>query len=155
MVKARNRENEAQYRAWYGTDLRLVFPGENGSASQAQIGAPDLALNGADLDTVSGLDNLLQALKLRILTEQGELAQLGHSRYGSKIADLIGEPLDRANLELLRRYVRKELLQERRVADVVRVAVALRPDDPGAIDIAVTVVAVSGETLSFEVSFDA
>ena len=145
MVKPGNRDKQAQYQQWYGTDLRLVFPGAN----------PDLSLVGGDLASVSGLDNLLQALKLRILTEQGELAQLGHRRYGSKISDLIGEPLDRANLELLRRYVRKELLQERRVADVLRVAVSLRADDPSAVDIAVTVLAISGETLSFEVTFEA
>ena len=99
----------------FSTDLRLVFPrGEAGV---------DLALGLQDLETVSGLENLVQALTLRLLVDRGELAGLAHPRYGSRIRDLIGEPLDRPNLELLRRYVRQELLRDPRVEEVLQVTV--------------------------------
>ena len=45
-----------------------------------------------DLRTVDGRDNLAQAVINRLLTRQGELAALGHPRYGSRLHELIGEP---------------------------------------------------------------
>ena len=96
----------------FGTDLRLVF-------TRGREGA-DLAIGLQDFETASGIDNLVQALTLRLLVDRGELDRLGHPRYGSRIRDLIGEPLDRPNLELLRRYVRQELLRDPRVAEVVQ-----------------------------------
>ena len=85
-------------------DLRLLF---------RPNGEVDLALSRYDLETVDGRDNLAQALKMRLLVGAGELGALGHPRYGSRILELIGEPLDRANLELLRRFVRKALMRTR------------------------------------------
>src|SRR5690348_775751 len=94
------------------TDLRLLF---------SPSGEVDLAVGRDDLQTVDGRDNLAQALKMRLLVGAGELGALGHPRYGSRIQELIGEPLDRANLELLRRFVRKALQRDPRVEEVTRV----------------------------------
>jgi len=88
----------------FKTDLRIVFQGTgHGPVVELATGARGPA-------AVSGIDNLVQALTLRLLVDQGELAGLGHPRYGSRIRELLGARLDRANLELIRRFVRQTLL---------------------------------------------
>lgn len=131
----------------FGTDLRLVF-------ARGSEGA-DLACGLQDLETVSGLDNLVQALTLRLLVDRGELQGLGHPRYGSRIRDLIGEPLDRPNLELLRRYVRQELLRDPRVEEVLQVSVTPHDSRRDGVDVVARVRAVSGREASLEVRIDA
>ncbi|MCK6375368.1 MAG: DUF2634 domain-containing protein [Zoogloea sp.] len=131
----------------FGTDLRLVF-------ARGSEGA-DLAVGLQDLETVSGVENLVQALTLRLLVDRGELDGLGHPRYGSRIRDLIGEPLDRANLELLRRYVRQELLRDPRVEEVLQVRVTPHEPTRDGVDVEARVRAVSGLETSLEVRIDA
>lgn len=130
----------------FGTDLRLVF-------ARGSEGA-DLAVGLQDLETVSGVENLVQALTLRLLVDRGELDGLGHPRYGSRIRDLIGEPLDRANLELLRRYVRQELLRDPRVEEVLQVRVTPHEPTRNGVDVEARVRAVSGLETSLEVRID-
>lgn len=69
------------------TDLRIVVDEKTGIA--------DLAWYAGDLQLVEGTANLQQALMLRILVGRGELRELGHSRYGSHVSELIGEPWTR------------------------------------------------------------
>lgn len=127
----------------YGVDLALVF----------QRGSVDLDSSG--LRTVGGLDNLVQALSLRLLVDRGDLSQLGHPRYGSRIRDLIGEPMDSANRELIRRYVRKALLEDPRVQDIVKIVVSVRADQPDSIDVSAVVTAIDGRQAALEVSLNA
>ena len=47
--------------------------------------------SGGDIGTVSGLSNLEMQLSHRLTTVQGELSQLGHSRYGSYLPKIIGK----------------------------------------------------------------
>ncbi len=117
-------------------DLRLEFK---------STGVVDLAVGARGLETVEGLANLEQALVLRLLVYQGELAALAHPLYGSRVRELIGEPLDGPNLELLRRFVRKALQGDPRVAEVVSVDVAPRRSEPGVVEVHAVVRAV-GET---------
>ena len=131
----------------FGTDLRLVF-------ARGCEGA-DLAVGLQDFETVSGVENLVQALTLRLLIDRGELDGLGHPRYGSRIRDLIGEPLDRANLELLRRYVRQELQRDPRVEEVLQVRVTPHEPTRDGVDVEARVRAVSGLETSLEVRIDA
>ncbi|GAA5787153.1 hypothetical protein GCM10007860_33620 [Chitiniphilus shinanonensis] len=131
----------------YGTDLRLTF-GRRGEEA-------DLAVGMQDLETVSGIDNLLQALALRLLVDRGELGGLGHPRYGSRIRDLLGEPLDRPNLELMRRYVRQTLMQDPRVAEVVSVSVQAAGTRRDSVEVLAQVLAGDGEMAQLEVTFDA
>lgn len=121
------------------TDLQVVF---------LQDGSVDLDLNKGALSTVSALDNLAQALTLRLLTEEGELSALGHRRYGSLVRAFIGEPLDRENLELLRRRVRQCLRRDPRVREVLKVSVTARVSTPGVVDVEALVQAISGEELA-------
>lgn len=128
------------------TDLRLKF-NESG---------------GVDLDwstdtgatTVSGKDNLIQALTMRLIVYRGHLEQLGHQRYGSRVADLIGEPMDRANLELLRRYVRQAIKEDPRVDEVTQLSVTARADVPGAVDVRARIKAVTGEAVELGLALD-
>jgi len=128
------------------TDIRLSF---------ARDGTADLMLDGPGAGAVSGVDNLVQALTLRLLIDRGELAGLGHPRYGTRIRALLGETLDRANLELLRRYVRRSLMDDPRVADVVSIVVTPRDGEPDAVDVAASVVAVSGAAATLQVTLNA
>ena len=129
--------------ALFKTDLRLVFHDQ-----------ADLSATSGDLEIVSGRDNLQQALMLRLVIHQGELAALSHPRYGSRVHELIGEPMDRPNLDLLRRYVRKALKADPRVSEVVSVTVQKRLDDPGALDVVAVVTPISGDELQVEVALD-
>jgi phage baseplate assembly protein W len=126
-------------------DLRLVFLPD---------GTVDLAAGPVDLETVDGRDNLVQALLLRLLTAQGELQGLGHPRYGSRIRELIGEPMDGPNLELLRRYVRRTLLQDPRVDEVTRVDVKPRLGEPGVVAVEAAVRPLSGAPLEVKMEID-
>lgn len=129
----------------FGTDLRLVLlPG----------GGMDLAGGDAATGMVRGTDNLVQALTLRLLIGRGELAGLGHPRYGSQVRELLGETLDAANLELLRRYVRKALLQDPRVAEVASVVVRPRAE-PGTVEVRAVVRAVEAGDIALQVVLDA
>lgn len=134
------QEREA---ALFKTDLRLAFRE-----------SADLAVSNGDLETVSGRDNLQQALMLRLVIHQGELAALAHPRYGSRLHELIGEPMDRANLDLLRRFVRKALKSDPRVSEVVSVTVHPRSDQPGALDVVAVVAPLSGAELEIAVALD-
>ena len=129
----------------WGTDLKLgLTPG----------GQVDLQSDGQDLETVGGVDNLVQALAMRILVRRGELGQIGHPRYGCRVRDLIGAPMDGANLELLRRYIRLALLDDHRVDQVVRVTVRPLAESPGSVEVTATVAPVSGEEINIGVMLD-
>lgn len=133
----------------YGTDLRLVLN------FQEKTQAWDLAYQSHVLATVSQIDNLRQALSMRLLVHLGEAEGIGHPRYGTRLANFIGEPLDKANLELLRRMVRKALLQDERVEDVLSVVVEPKADQPGAVQVMARVLATLGEEVKVEVKIDA
>ncbi|MBK7827035.1 hypothetical protein [Nannocystis sp.] len=127
------------------TDLRLEID-EDGTIDLADAAGADT--------TVSGRDNLVQALTLCLLVARGELGELGHRRYGSRVSELVGEPLTAPNLALLRRHVRAALLQDARVAEIVRVQVRARDDLPGAVDVHATVRATTGDTVGVALALD-
>ncbi len=125
------------------TDLAVRFHAD---------GVVDLDLSIADLGRVSELDNLVQALQLRLLTPEGALSELGHPRYGSRLGTLIGEPADRENIELLRRYTRKAILRDPRVAEVLEVRARLA--GPGVVEIEARVRAAGGGEATVRVGVD-
>jgi phage baseplate assembly protein W len=100
----------------------------------------------ADLATLSGRENLAQALILRLLTARGSLAELGHADYGSRLHELIGRNKTSALRNLCRAHVLEAVAQEPRVEDTVtaldfdiaaeqadsfRLTLAVRPRDGG------------------------
>ncbi len=68
-----------------------------------------------DLEAVRGRANLAQALVVRLMTGRGELAALGHPRYGSRHHELLGRPNTETNRNLLKLHVLECLTQEPRV----------------------------------------
>ncbi len=128
-----------------GSDLRVIFTGD---------GRADIVWSDSDLEQVTGLDNLAQALTLRLLVQRGELRGLAHPRYGSRIHELIGQTLDRPNLDLLRRHVRQALLGDPRVAAVESLKVEPIAAYPGAVQVTATVRARTGAITQIEVAVD-
>jgi phage baseplate assembly protein W len=72
-----------------------------------------------DMAVISGTDNLAQAILMRLLTPLGELSELAHPEYGSRLFELIGQ----SNTETTRNRIKLTILeavqQEPRVAKVV------------------------------------
>lgn len=128
----------------FGDDLRLIFDGD---------GRADIAWS-ADNDRVRGLDNLVQALTVRLLVQRGELATLTHPRFGSRVHELIGVRLTRATLDLLRRHVRRALLGDSRVEAIEVLTVEPVAGQPGAVQIAATVRARGGARTDLGLALD-
>jgi phage baseplate assembly protein W len=83
-----------------------------------------LASPSGDLATVTGRENLVQAILNRLLTRKGELARLGHPEYGSRLHTLIGE-LNNTRLQgLAALYIRECLLQETRLREITAISFA-------------------------------
>ena len=77
----------------------------------------------SDFGIVSGLDNLGQAIILRLLTPKGELAPLAHPEYGSRLHELIGSQNTNTTRNLAKLYILESLQLEPRVQKVVQVIV--------------------------------
>lgn len=88
-----------------------------------------------DLTPLPGIENIAQALLLRFLTAEGELAPLGHPGYGSRLHELIGEPNTEANRNLAKLYALRAVKREPRVERVLAANVRQRTDDRGGVDI--------------------
>lgn len=99
-----------------------------------------------DLDTVADLDNLVQAVIVRLLTPKGELAALGHADYGSRLPDLIGQPNNETRRNLAKLYVIEALKQERRIAKVLDVAVRTKPGERQVIEISLKFLPIGSDS---------
>jgi len=75
------------------------------------------ALEAFDLAVIHGRQNLAHALLLRLLTPLGSLAALGHSGYGSRLHELIGQRKSTVTRNLCRLFVLEVVRQEPRVDD--------------------------------------
>lgn len=119
-------------RPEWGADLQLSHLATLGSALY-------LRTVGGDLATVAGLDNLAQALWMRLGVPQGDLAPLGHPDYGSRLHLLIGRLLTPETIALARAYVREALRKEPRIAEITSLSVYPEPTlrDTLRIDLAV------------------
>lgn len=126
-----------------GKDLRLA---------EKDLGS-DLATNiTGDLDTVEDEYNLAQALIIRLRTMQGELRDLGHSSFGSRLFELIGEPNNERTRELVRLYTRECVAMDPRVTEILNVGVRPARDDLNRIDIDISIMAV-GLTSALNIVF--
>ena len=110
-----------------------------------------------DLATTSGRPNLGHAIAMRLLTPRGELAELGHAEYGSRLHELIGVPNTETRRSLTKLFVLESLAQEPRIERIVRCDVAPAPGSRDRVDVQLEVkpvafaetVAVGPFTLSF------
>jgi phage baseplate assembly protein W len=139
--------------ARFGTDLRLLDDLERQNSRQGgndlltvphQVpGEGELRV---DLETVNGVANLQQALLLRLLTPAGELTVLGHPDYGSRLFELIGERNTEMTRNRAKLYTLQALTAEPRVREVRTVTVTPDAKDRTQINIAVRLVAITGDT---------
>jgi phage baseplate assembly protein W len=111
------------------TDIRIELthhelrPVYGVPARRVTLAAADGAHTLLDYDVVSGRDNLAQAIVMRLLTPRGELTELGHPEYGSRLHELLGTPNSETRRGLAKLFVLEALAQEPRIAKVVEVTV--------------------------------
>ena len=133
----------------YGADLQLLrdLQRQNTRAPGNDLVTTAKASTGqVDVQLVTGVGNLEQALLLRFLTEVGELAVLGHPDYGSRLVELIGELNTDSTRNLAKMYVLQALAAEPRVQSVNSVTVTVSPSDPTAVLIAVSLTPIGAAT---------
>ncbi len=92
-----------------------------------------------DFATLGGRDNLGQAVLLRLLTPRGELAPLGQPGYGSRLAELVGQPNSATVRDLARLYILESLAAEPRIEAVERISVEPHPLQRDRVDISLAV----------------
>lgn len=124
------------------TDLKL----------RIEDGGADLSLLGGDLEIVGEEDNLAQAILHRLMTEKGELEELGHPDYGSMLNNLLGQPNNEETRSRARALVLECLSQETRIKDILSVNVNHNLLDPQRIDIEIAVVPV-GDRMSLGIFY--
>lgn len=76
-----------------------------------------------DVGLVSGTENLGQAVLLRLLTPRGELSELAHPEYGSRLHELVGRPNTPTTRNLMKLFILESLKQEPRIEEVKKVSV--------------------------------
>lgn len=138
----------SQNERW-GTDLRLLrdLERQNSRDRGSDLSTLQRPETGqVDLETLSGADNLKQALLLRFLTAVGELATLGHPTYGSRLFELLGERNTETNRNRAKLYVLQALAAEPRVKEVRSVQVTQGRTDRTRIDIDVTLIPIDSDT---------
>lgn len=82
-----------------------------------------------------GLENLAQAVILRILTPRGELAPLGHPDYGSRVHELVGQENNTTKRNLLKLFILEALKAEPRIEKVVELVVGPSPGTRSTVDV--------------------
>lgn len=122
-----------------GTDLKFIL--ESGP-EYGGLGLDLLVSKKGDLQTVSGRENLGQAILHRMMTRQGELVDIGHPDYGSRLHELIGEPNNEDTRDLVRLYIKECISQEPRVQDIVSLLVNVHKDNPHAVLVDITVLPI-------------
>lgn len=134
----------------FGVDLRLLRDLKNQNSRNPGNDLnfrkrPETGEN--DLDLLSRADNLSQALLLRFLTEVGELKQLGHPDYGSRLFELIGELNNETNRNRAKLFVLEALQAEPRVKEVRSVIVTQNRAERTRMDISVSLLPVDSDTV--------
>jgi phage baseplate assembly protein W len=119
-----------------GRDLRLE-PGAFGFGLVTDLG---------DLDAAAGVDNLVQALLIRFNTPIGDLSDLGHPGYGSRLHELIGRLNNETTRNLVRMFTLETLRQEPRVGEVHHLAVETVAGRPDQVLVSVKVSPIEAQT---------
>lgn len=131
----------------FGSDLRLL---DNLETQASRARGSDLSVRTRasrfDLDTVSAVDNIRQALLLRLLTPVGELAALGHPDYGCRLGELIGRLNNERTQNLAKMFVLQALAAEPRIAQLLSVRVTAARNDRTRLDIAVEALTTASPT---------
>ncbi|HEX6647749.1 MAG TPA: DUF2634 domain-containing protein [Nitrososphaeraceae archaeon] len=97
-----------------GTDLKLQEKG---------LGSDLLVSPTGDLVIVSEEPNLAQAIINRLRTIEGELYEIEHPTYGSRLYDFIGELNNDLTRNRIRNYIKSTLMKEPRIKEIVKITV--------------------------------
>ncbi len=100
-----------------GTDLML---------SETPLGVDIFKNSNGDFEFVTEEMNLAQAVLHRLRTIKGELIDIGHPEYGSKLYDLVGEPNNSMTRDRIKMMVRETLSEEPRIKEITRIEVKSR-----------------------------
>ena len=137
----------------FGTDLLLlknvtqpVAHGDDRNRGSDLSTARRRETGQVDLETITGIENLKQALLLRFITHVGELSVLGHPDYGSQLFTLIGELNNDTNRNLAKLYTLEALAAEPRVKEVKSVDVTQDPNFHERVHIQVSLVPIDSDT---------
>lgn len=120
-----------------GVDLRL---------KDEEMGVDLTVSPNGDLQTISEELNVGQAVISRMRTRKGELLDLGHSQFGSRLYELVGEPNNEATRELVRNIAKETLNADPRIKEIRRIDVKPSRSDPHRVDVEITVIAIQSET---------
>ncbi|MES0488424.1 MAG: GPW/gp25 family protein [Leptospirales bacterium] len=110
----------------------------------------DIAISKGDLLAVSGRENLTQALIHRLMTRKGDLKELGHPEYGSRLHELQGQPNNERTQSLARLYIHEALGREKRVEEIERVEVTA--STANTMTIRIRIMPKGGESLTLNMS---
>ncbi len=99
-------------------ELRPVY-----AVDSDQRRVPNRPVPLTEIGTISGLDNLGQAIMMRLLTPKGELAALAHPEYGSRLYELIGRQNTATTRNLAKLYILDSLQLEPRIQKVTSLVV--------------------------------
>jgi phage baseplate assembly protein W len=111
-----------------------------------------------DLGVISGRHNLGQAVVIRLLTPHGELSELGHPAYGSRLHELVGRQNNENTRNLVKLYILESLQLEPRIETVNSISVTPTPGRRDSVDVLLVVqpvgqtevVTIGPFTLEFE-----
>ncbi len=133
--------------------LRIYTPAE--TTARTVEGGRGLTIR--DFETLDGRNNLGQALVMRLLTPQGELAPLGHPAYGSRLHEIIGDRNTETIRNLAKLHVLASLEAERRIEKVTSVEVTPHPTLRDVIRIAIEALPIGADVplaISFTLELD-
>jgi phage baseplate assembly protein W len=97
-----------------GADLNLQEKG---------LGSDLVVSPTGDLVIVSEEPNLAQAIISRLRTIEGELYEIEHPTYGSRLYDFIGELNNDITRNRIRNYIKSTLMKEPRIKEIVKITV--------------------------------
>jgi phage baseplate assembly protein W len=123
----------------FGADLRL-FAGDLTLPLPLDAQQPDLRRDGGDLSLVTGVENVVQGLWLRLRVHQGELARLGWPLFGSRLHELVGEPNNARTHVKLMAFAREAIERDPRVTEVRSLAVRVLSRDVARLEMTVLLV---------------
>lgn len=133
----------------FGSDLRLLgnLDRQNSRDRGSDLFVRERRRSGRmDLEAISEVNNIKQALLLRFLTPVGELALLGHPSYGCRLIELVGELNNDRTRNRAKMFVLQALNDEPRVQEIFSVKVEANRTDRARIDITADLLTIESPT---------
>lgn len=133
----------------FGSDLRLLgnLDRQNSRDRGSDLIVRERRRSGRmDLEAISRVDNIKQALLLRFLTPVGEMALLGHPSYGCRLIELIGELNNERTRNRAKMFVLQALNAEPRIQEILSVKVEPNRTDRSRIDITADLLTIESPT---------